>query len=227
MTMKKHDADRPHDTDPHDTDPHDDHRATDHRAATRPGHNRRVGRREVLLGGAALGTGLLAGCSGGSETTDEAPPDPVSLGDTETCDVCGMVISEHPGPNGQIFYREAEPSSGGNPVRFDSPKACLFPYYFEHDRRGWTAEVVYVTDYSRVDYEITAVDGRRYIGTATAPSTFADARDTVFVVGSEVDGAMGPDFVPFSEASDAATFVDEFGGRTVARDDVTPSLLGR
>ena len=200
---------------PHDTDRHDSHRASDLQARTQHGHDRGLGRREFLL----------AGCSGDG-ATDAAPPDPVSVGAGQVCDSCGMVISEHPGPNGQIFYREG-PSSGSEPARFDSPKACLFPYYFEHERRGWSAEVVYVTDYSRVDYEITTVEGQRYIQTATAPESFSNARDTVFVVGSEVHGAMGADFVPFSERADAESLAEEHGGEVVEYDSIDEGLIGQ
>ncbi|WP_158601205.1 nitrous oxide reductase accessory protein NosL [Haloplanus aerogenes] len=186
----------------------------------------RIGRREFLLAGGAAGTALLAGCSGG-QSNGGPPPDPVPISENAECDVCGMVISEHPGPNGQIFYRENSPERHDNPARFDSTKACLFPYYFEHEQRGWTAEAVYVTDYSRIDYEISVVEGQQYIQTAMAPETFSNAADVVFVVGSDVHGAMGADFIPFSDADEGTAFADEFGGRTVTMDDITPKMLGR
>lgn len=185
-----------------------------------------IGRREFLLAGSVLGTGVLAGCSGG-ESKDGGSLDPVSLAESRECDVCGMVISEHPGPNGQIYYRENSPETHDNPAWFDSPKACLFPYYFERQQRDWTAEVVYVTDYSTVDYEISDVEGQQYIQTATGPETFSDAADVVFVIGSEVHGAMGPDFIPFSEASDGSAFADEYGGETVTMEEITPETLAR
>lgn len=185
-----------------------------------------MGRRGFLLTGSAVGAELLAGCSSG-ESNGGAPPDPIPLAANRECDVCGMVISEHPGPNGQIFYREHSPENHDAPARFDSTKACLFPYYFEHEQRGWTAEVVYVTDYSTVDYEISDIEGRTYIETATSAETFSNAEDVVFVVGSDVHGAMGPDFIPFSDEDDGASFTDEFGGRTVTVDEITPAMLGR
>ena len=188
--------------------------------------NRQIGRREFILAGGTIGTILLSGCSG-TGPSDGEPPNPVSLSGGKTCDVCGMVISEHPGPNGQIFYRDNGPETHDNPARFDSMKACLFPYYFEHERLDWTAEAVYVTDYSRIDYEVSVVESRKYIQTATGAETFANADDVVFVVESEVHGAMGPDFIPFSDEEDGASFADEFGGRIVAMDAITPETLGR
>jgi copper chaperone NosL len=188
--------------------------------------HRQIGRREFVLTGSTIGTALLSGCLGNQSTKVE-PPDPASLSGGKECDVCGMVISEHPGPNGQVFYHENSPETHDNPARFDSLKACLFPYYFEHEQLDWTARAVYATDYSEVDYEISTVEGRKYIQTATGSDTFANADDLVFVVGSEVHGAMGPDFVPFSDESDGTAFADRFGGRTVTMADITPEMLGR
>jgi copper chaperone NosL len=185
-----------------------------------------IPRRGFLFAGSVVGAGLLAGCSS-QRKSDGGPPDPVSLAANVECDVCGMVISEHPGPNGQIFYRDNSPETHDNPARFDSLKACLFPYYFEHEQLDWTAEVVYVTNYSQVDYGISTVEGQKYIRTATGSDTFVNASEVVFVVESEVQGAMGPDFIPFSEESDGASFADEFGGQTVTMDDITPEMLGR
>lgn len=211
--------------------PHRQHhhqcRAIDHTTASEDGaRHRRLGRREFLIAGSAVGTGLLAGCAG-RQSNGGGPPDPVSLSENKACDVCGMVISEHPGPNGQIFYREHSPENHDNPARFDSTKACLFPYYFEHEQLDWTAEIVYVTDYSLIDYDISVVEGQQYIETATSAETFSNADDVVFVVGSDVHGAMGPDFIPFSDADDGTSFAEEYGGRTVRMDDITPEMLGR
>mgnify|MGYP006278509949 FL=1 len=38
---------------------------------------------------------------------------------------------------------------------------------------------------------------------------------------------MGPDFVPFSEESDADSFADEYGGQVVGYGDIGEGLLGR
>lgn len=206
----------------------DDHSRESERIQTAEdsGSDRRIGRRRFVLTGSAVGTGLLAGCSGG-QSNGGGQPDPIPLDEHRECDVCGMVISEHPGPNGQIFYRENSPENHDNPARFDSTKACLFPYYFEHEQRGWTPTAVYVTDYSQIDYEISTAGGRTYIETATGSEMFANADDVVFVVGSEVHGAMGPDFIPFSDEDDGRSFTDEFGGRIVRMDDITPEMLSR
>jgi len=98
-------------------------------------------------------------------------------------------------------------------------------YYFRHERRGWEATAIYVTDYSLVDYELQERDGRLYMPAPTAAGTFGDATAMTYVMESEVHGGMGPELHPFSAAEDARAFVEEHGGRTVPFDDVTPQLI--
>ncbi|MDY7082220.1 MAG: nitrous oxide reductase accessory protein NosL [Halobacteria archaeon] len=92
-----------------------------------------LSRREIIkMGGLVAGTGL-AGCMGMADKDSNRDsgdiPDPIALSGGKQCDVCGMVIGKHPGPNAQIFYRENSPEEHPNPAWFDSLKACMFPYY--------------------------------------------------------------------------------------------------
>lgn len=183
-------------------------------------------RRETLSAGASVAALSLAGCTAitGSET-----PDPVALASGQQCDNCGMVVQKHPGPNGQVFFKDESPEGHENPARFDALKQCLFPYLMEREQRDWTATAVYVTDYSVVDYDVSG-DGqprKSYISSHVQPESFAIADDLHFVVESDVQGAMGKDFVPFSERSDAESFVEEYGGRIVAYDDIDEALVGK
>ncbi|MFC7205443.1 nitrous oxide reductase accessory protein NosL [Haloferax namakaokahaiae] len=175
----------------------------------------------TALSGTALAA--LAGCIGTRQS--ESVPDPIDLGGEKTDDQGGMVIGLHAGPNGQIFYRDNAPKGHGNPAWFHTLSMGLFPYYFEHERMGWTAEVVYVTDYSTVDYELTEEDGRLSISTHTAAETFGDATMMTYVVDSEVLGGMGAELIPFSDTADAEAFASEHEGDTVEFDDVTPEWL--
>lgn len=197
---------------------------------TRGGSLYRVGhgdhpihRRAVLAAGTGLAAAVLAGClgSGGEQ------PDPVSIPENAQCDVCGMVIANHPGPNGQIFYRDQSPEGRDNPAWFCSLKSCFFPYRLEKDRLGWTVAAMYVTDYSSVDYELTTSGGETYISSHLEAETFGPAEDLEYVVGSDVQGAMGPDFYPFSSTGSAEGFAGEHGGRLLRFDDIGPDLVGR
>jgi nitrous oxide reductase accessory protein NosL len=167
-------------------------------------------------------TPAVAGCLGGEAG---APPAPVDLSGQKRDDQGGMVIGQHGGPNGQIFYENNSPERHDNPAWFHTLSYGLFQHYFEHEQRGWSAEVIYATDYSVVDDPVTE-RGETLVTTApTAPETFADAETLTYVVESEVRGGMGPDLLPFSESADADTFVEEHGGRTMRFDDVTPQFL--
>ncbi len=180
------------------------------------------GRRSVLAaagGGIAIG---LAGCLGGP-----GAPEPVSLTQGEACDVCGMIIEKHPGPNGQLFYRDQSPAGHGNPARFDSLKQCFFPYFFEHEQRGWSAAGLFVTDYSAVEYTVETGADKPYISSHPEAAAFAPAKDLGYVVGSRVVGAMGPDFIPFSDRDDADELAAKFGGEVLEFAAIDEGVVGR
>lgn len=179
-------------------------------------------RRRLLLASVGTATVSAAGCLGGSGGSD--PPDAVTVPEGATCDVCGMVIRQHPGPTAEIFYRDRDPNGHDNPARFDSVWEA-YQYEFEKDDADWEDVGFYVTDYSAVTYE-TSTDGsdtlisRHY----EAPS-FAAVSDVVYVVDSEVKGTMGRDLLGFSDRSDAEAFQSEWGGSITSHDGVTPEIV--
>jgi len=170
--------------------------------------------------GSVVGSAGLAGCFGGS-----ARPEPIDLSGGKADDQGGMVIGKHGGPNGQLFYANNGPEGHDNPAWFHTLAFGLFRYYFRHERRGWDATAIYVTDYSLIEYELDERDGQQYMPSPTAAETFGDATAMTYVVESEVHGGMGPELLPFSAAADARGFVERHGGRTVTFDDVTPQLI--
>lgn len=172
---------------------------------------------------------FAAGCVGGASEpeadAEEPPPEPIDLGGGKIDDLGGMIIGEHGGPNGQIFYAEESPEGRENPAWFHSLLATLFPYHFEREDRGWTARVVYVTDYSAVDYELTTHGGNVVISSHTDPETFADARELRYVAASDVLGGMGPDLIPFSENADLEAFRVDHGGEVLECDEITEERI--
>ncbi|WP_018257552.1 nitrous oxide reductase accessory protein NosL [Halomicrobium katesii] len=177
------------------------------------------------FGGLLCGIGL-SGCLGLTGDQSSRPvPDPVDLSGSKTDDQGGMVIGNHGGPNGQIFYKEHSPEDHENPAWFHTLTFGLFPYYFEHERRGWKATVIYVTDYSTVDYSIRTGKNQTSISAPTAPETFADATEMTYVVESDVSGGMGPALLPFSVPDDAEAFIGNHGGRTVTFDEITSRFI--
>ncbi|MFD1646142.1 nitrous oxide reductase accessory protein NosL [Haloarchaeobius litoreus] len=183
-----------------------------------------MSRRTVLGASGALAATALAGCLGGNG--DDTVPAAITIGSSDACDVCGMIITNHPGPNGQSYWQDLTPDEHDAPFRFDALKQCLFPHFFEN-RDQQRLQAVYVTDYSSVDYTVSESGDAPYISSHPEAEAFAPARELSYVVGSDVNGAMGADFVPFSDAGDADAFAAEYGGEVVSFDDITPALVGR
>jgi nitrous oxide reductase accessory protein NosL len=181
----------------------------------------------VLAAGAAT---ALAGCSGGGgsnggQTTGDVPA-AVTLTTDDACEVCGMIIPNHPGPSTEIFYPGREPSGHENPARFDSTWEA-FQYDFDRQDEGWERAVMYVTDYAAVAYDVFEESGDRLISTHPQAESFTTAAEVTFVAGSEVKGAMGRDLIAFSEGADAESFESEYGGERVTVDEVTPELIAQ
>ncbi len=181
-------------------------------------------RRHVLAGIGSLSAAALAGCLGGTGTSTPQTPDPVTISDEATCDVCGMVISQHHGPSAQVFYADERPNDHDNPARFDSTWEA-FKFDFEHD--DWTREAFYVTDYSSVEYRIRTDEGQQLISRHVGTDTFVDATEVTFVAASSVIGTMGEDLIGFSSRDDAESFRADHGGDLVTFDEVTPTLIGQ
>lgn len=180
-------------------------------------------RRAVVAGGLGL-IGGLAGCQG-SDSGGEVP-EPVGLDQSDECEVCGMVIPNHPGPSAEVFYVDEEPSGHENPARFCSTWEA-FQYDFERQDRGWERAAFYVTDYSAVDYELTTDGGDVLLSTHPEAEAFVDATEVAFVVGSEVKGAMGRDLIGFSAADDAESFQSDHGGDLLTFDEVTRDTIAQ
>lgn len=181
-----------------------------------------IGRRRAIQYSGLLTAVSIAGCLGGS---DAPAPDPITLDDQNQCEICGMIIADYPGPNGQIFYEDNEPDTHENPAWFDSVMGCMMPYYFDHQSLGWKVDVAYVTDYSGVDWEITTVRGQDYITSTVTSESFTNAEETFYVADSGIHGAMGPELIPFSSEDDAHAFAENNGGDVLEFDEITPSTI--
>lgn len=184
-----------------------------------------VTRRAVVAGGLGLAA-AMAGCLGsdGDGPDDAEPPEPIGLDQDDQCELCGMVIPNHPGPVAEIFYENETPSGHENPARFCSAWEA-FQYDFERADEGWNRLAFYTTDYSSVDYDLYTDSGITFITAHVEAAAFADATTLTFVAGSEVRGAMGRDIIGFSEASDAEELQREYGGELATFDEVGETLI--
>lgn len=186
-----------------------------------------VTRRTVVGGTIGIAVGV-AGCLQGETGSggDNDVPQPVTLTTEDACDVCGMIIPNHPGPSAEIFYENQTPTGHADPAHFCSTWEA-FQYDFERQEEGWTRQVFYVTDYSTVDYDLFEDGGTTFISKHVQAGDFVDATTVTFVVGSEVKGAMGADLVGFSKRADAEQFKRDHGGKLAAFEDVTEATIAQ
>jgi copper chaperone NosL len=123
-----------------------------------------------------------------------APPRP---GPKDLCPVCGMLVSKYPNWVATIVYKD------GHAHHFDGAKDMLKfwhapgKYAAGHKREDMAA--VWVTDF----YNLQRID----------------AKKAWYVIGSDVLGPMGHEFVPLASAEDAADFLKEHKGRRIVRFD--------
>ncbi|ELZ59256.1 MULTISPECIES: nitrous oxide reductase accessory protein NosL [unclassified Haloferax] len=189
--------------------------------------DRELARRTVLSAVGVAGVAATAGCLGGLGTDGGGDaPEAVALTGGEQCDACGMVIDQHPGPAGQLFYADHSPEGHDNPARFCSAWET-FSYALDREDDGWNRAGGYLTDYSAVEYDLFDDGGRTLISAHLDADAFAPMDDLVYVVGTDVNGSMGPDFVPFSDDGDAEAFADAHDGAVYERADISRDLIAR
>jgi len=110
------------------------------------------------------------------------------------CPVCGMFVAKYPDWCGVIVYKDA------TSVYFDGPKD-LFTYYlnpgkYDPAKRSAIASL-FVKDY----YALSFIDGRQ----------------AYYVIGSDVNGPMGKELVPFEKKWDASGCLQDHRGKKVLR----------
>ncbi|KAB1189851.1 nitrous oxide reductase accessory protein NosL [Haloferax sp. MBLA0076] len=186
-----------------------------------------VSRRSVLSATGAIGVASLAGCLGGGGGSGNGDvPAAIALTGNKQCDVCGMIIEQHPGPVGQLFYADNAPEGHDNPAWFCSAWET-FAYNFDRENEGWTLSVGYLTDYSSAEYELYDDGGSTFIDAHLEPEAFGRMDELFYVAGTDVKGAMGNDLIPFSDETDADTFADDHGGVVYRERDISRDLLAQ
>ena len=152
---------------------------------------------------AAIGLAMLlaAGC----DRAGPAGPPPVAaeVPDDATGHYCGMLLSTHEGPKGQIHLESRE-----DPIWFSSVRDTIAFLRLPEEPRDVSA--VYVNDM-----------GLARNWAHPEAGTWVDAHDAWYVVESGMIGGMGaPEAVPFSTEPAAEAFRGEHGGRVVRLDDI-------
>lgn len=163
----------------------------------------------------------LAGC-----LSNEANPDPVAISENHSCAVCNMIVQNHPGPSGHGVYPN-EPQVYGvqdGIVPFCST-ICAYDYYFEMEEEEISPEVLYLTDYSKVNWEVYDQSGTKFITAHFAAESQTRVHNLTFVVDSDVKGAMGQSAIGFSNREDGKIFSNRYGGDMYKHVEMSRELI--
>lgn len=116
-------------------------------------------------------------------------------GPDDTCPVCGMFVAKYPEWIATVAYHD------GHAHHFDGAKD-MFKYLLDMPRwaPGHRAE------------DIEAIGVTEYYGL-----TLIDARQALFVIGSDVLGPMGHELIPLATEEDAAEFMNDHAGKRIMR----------
>ena len=148
-------------------------------------------RREVLLGLLSL-----AACSRGDSAAAAPPPREVT--DASVAQFCGMALTEHAGPKGQIFVRGLHD-----------------PYWFSSVRDAFAFTMLQETPKAIAAFYVSDM-ARAKNWDQPEPGMWVEARNAYFVIGSRHRGGMGADeAIPFGAAAAAQAFANANGGRVV------------
>jgi len=158
-------------------------------------------RRLLLAACAAPIAALLAGCE---SSEAKAALKPAEIDPATTCDLDGMLLADYPGPKGQILYVGA-----AAPV-FCCDTVELFSLLLKPEQVR-AVRAAFVQDMARADWE-------------QPRGHWIDAKAASYVVGSKRDGSMGPTFASFAEATAAAEFARQYGGKVLRFAEITTEM---
>ena len=152
---------------------------------------------------------VLSLCARMGAPAHAQPQDQVSApkpGAKDLCPVCGMIVSKYPNWIATVAWKD------GRADHFDGAKDMFkflqaLPEYAPGRTRDAIATIV-VTDF----YDLKKVD----------------ARQAFYVIGSDVTGPMGHEFVPLATKADAEEFLkDHHGAKTLRFNEVTPAIIAK
>ncbi len=122
----------------------------------------------------------------------------------DKCPVCGMLVAKFPNWMATAKFKD------GATYYFDGPKD-LFSYYLDTSR--FTP--------GRSQSDIIALTVKEYYSLG-----MIDPRKAYFVTGSDVNGPMGHELIPFATQKDAASFKADHNGKRIIRfQDITRQLI--
>ena len=145
---------------------------------------------------------LLAGCGKSYQAKDQ-PPVPIKPGDQ--CAVCGMYITEYPGPRGEAYIQ-----GRSTPLKFGSTRD-FFAYVLQPEDKP-LLQTLYVQDTAAIDWK-------------HPKGHWIDARKAWYVPESALPGAMGPTLASFRNKADAEKFAQRYNAKVLRYGDVTIQMI--
>jgi len=149
---------------------------------------------------------LLTGC-GSEEEVQETAHAPVPIEHGDECHVCGMIITNYPGPKAESFIR------GSDRARKFCSTRDLFAFLLQPENATIVREI-YVHDMAETGWE------------HPEDTALVDARSAWYVANHPRRGAMGPTLASFAQRVDAEVFVEEHGGLILRFEEVTLDVIG-
>jgi copper chaperone NosL len=166
----------------------------------------RRARRLCAAAALAIAALCLAGC--GREEAASPAPSAVEIPAEAIGHYCGMLVTAHEGPKGQIHL-----ASRSQPVWFTSVRDTIAFTRLPEEPRDVRA--IYVSDMARSQHYEQPDAG-----------AWVEARQAWFVIGSEMRGGMGaPEAVPFSDPQSADAFRIRHGGQVVKLADIPDNYV--
>lgn len=135
------------------------------------------------------------------QASQATPQDKIEA--TSRCPVCGMFVAKYPNWITQAHHTD------GSVKLFDGVKDMMI-YYFDTKKYGGgaqeTIEEMWVKDY----YTLKWLNGKK----------------AFYVIGSDVYGPMGREFIPFNSKKAAESFLkDHHGKKVVTFEEITRPLV--
>ena len=151
-----------------------------------------------------LPLGFLTGC--GEDEKPDVVRQAIAIESGEECHLCGMIITNYPGPKGQLYSKGIK----GN-MRFCSTRD-MFAFIVDPENQhniqeAWVHDMA-VSHWDHPDEE-----------------TYIDAKKAFYVIGHNRKGAMGPTLASFSKRANAELFAQSEGGEVLTFDQITLDVL--
>lgn len=161
-------------------------------------------RRRLLCGCAALATLGLAACGRKEDDAGDAGR-PREIAAQSSCSLDGMLLSDYPGPKGQIIHK------GDSEVAWFCDSVELLATLLKPEQLR-PVLAAHVQDMGKADWD-------KPVG------HWIDARQAIYVLGSKRHGSMGPTAASFADERAAQGFAQQWGGRVLHYAEIKPDMV--